>query len=63
MLQKKPGVLNFVALAYISSTKLIDIYFYGYGYGNSQVLAIIQNFTAHWAIKNKPMANVWTFDW
>jgi hypothetical protein len=25
-------------------------------------LAIIQDFTAHWAIKNKQMVNVWTFD-
>jgi hypothetical protein len=71
VLQKKPGVLNFVTLAY----------------GNSKGQAIIQDFAGHfslvfslvyflqysafttfvsivyhWAIKNKQMANVWTFD-
>ena len=25
-------------------------------------MAIIQDFTAHWAIENKQMVNVWTFD-
>ena len=59
MLQKKPGVSNFVTSAFISSKKMIDIYFYLYGYENSQGLAIIQDFTAHWAIENKQMANVW----
>ena len=62
MLQKKPGVLNSVTLDYISSKKIIDIYFYFWGYENSKGLAIIQDFTAHWAIKNKQMANVWTFE-
>ena len=28
----------------------------------SKGLAIIQDFTAHWEIKNKQMVNVWTFD-
>ena len=45
---------------YILENKLY-IYFYGYGYESSKGLAIIQDFTAHWAIKNKQMANVWTF--
>ena len=63
MLQKKPGVSNFVTSAYISSKKMIDIYFYFWGYENSNGLAIIEDFTAHWAIKNKEMSNVWTFDW
>ena len=62
MLFKKPDVLNFVTLAYISSKKMVYIYFYFYGYESSKGLAIIQDFTAHWAIKNKQMANVWTFD-
>jgi hypothetical protein len=62
VLQKKPGVSNFVTLAYISSKKMIYIYFYFWGYENSEGLAIIQDFAAHWAIKNKEMANVWSFD-
>ena len=41
---------------------MIDIHFYCQGYGNSKGLAIIQDFTAHWAIKNEQMANVWTFN-
>ena len=36
-----------------------DIYFYFEGYGKSKRLAIIQDFKAHWAIKNKQMVNVW----
>ena len=60
--KKKPGVSNFVTSAYISSKKIIDIYFYFWGYEKSKELAIIQDFTAHWEIKNKQMANVWTFD-
>jgi hypothetical protein len=43
----KSGVSNFVILAYISSKKFIDVYFYFQGYENSEVLAIIQNFTAY----------------
>ena len=61
MLQKKPGVSNFVTSPYISSKKMTYISLYFYGYGNSKGLAIIQDFTAHWAIKNKQMASVWTF--
>jgi hypothetical protein len=49
-------------LAYVSSKKMIDIHSYCYGYKDDKGLAIIQDFTAHWAIKHKPMANVWTFD-
>ena len=49
-------------MAYVSSKKLIDIHFYFYGYESSKGPAIIQDFTAHWAIKNKQMVNVWTFD-
>ena len=41
---------------------MIDINFYFYGYESSKDLAIIQDFTAHWALKNKQMTNVWTFD-
>ena len=62
MLHKKPDVLNFITLAYISSRKMIDIHFYCLGYESSKGLAIIQDFTAHWVIENKQMANVWTFD-
>ena len=62
MLQKKIGVLNFITLAYLSSKKMIYIHFYCNGYEDSKGLAIIQDFTAHWAVKNKQMANVWTFD-
>jgi hypothetical protein len=29
---------------------------------SAQAPAIIQDFTAHWEIKNKQMVNVWTFD-
>jgi hypothetical protein len=59
---KKPDVLNFITLDYISSTKMIDINFYFYGYESSKGLAIIQDFTAHWVLKNKQMTNIWTFD-
>jgi hypothetical protein len=45
--EKKLGVSNSVTLAYISSKKLIDIYFYFWGYENYKGLAIIQDFTAH----------------
>ena len=62
MLQKKGGVLNFIILAHVSLKKIIYINFYCEGYENSKGLAIIQDFTAHWAIKNKQMVNVWTFD-
>ena len=44
-----------------SSMKIMDILFYFLGYENSKGLAIIQDFTAHWAIKNKQMANVLSF--
>jgi hypothetical protein len=47
VLQKKPGVLNFVTLAYISAMKEIHIYFYFQGYEKSKGLAIIQDFAAH----------------
>ena len=62
MLQKKPGVSNFVTTAYISSKKIIDIYFYFWGYETSKGPANIQDCTAHWVIKKKQMVNVWTFD-
>ena len=62
MLHKKPDVLTFITLAYVSSKKMIDIYFFLYGYESSKGLAIIQDFTAHWVMKIKQMANVWTFD-
>ena len=41
---------------------MIYIQFYCSGYENSIGLANIKDFTAHWAVKNKPMANVSTFD-
>ena len=59
---KKRGVLNFITLTYVSSEKMTDIHLYCQRNENSQGLAIIQDFTAHWAIKDKQMANVWTFD-
>ena len=62
MLQKKTGVFDFITLAYVSSKKMTDIHFYCQIYENYKGLAIIQDFTAHWVIKNKQMANVWTFD-
>ena len=62
MLKKKPGVLKSKILASISSKKGIDIQFYFHWYKNSKGLAIIQDFTAHWAIKNEEMVNVWKFD-
>ena len=37
---------------------MIDIQFYCKSYENSKGFAIIQDFTAHWAIKNKEMVNV-----
>jgi hypothetical protein len=40
---------------------MTDIHFYCQRYENSKGLAIIQDFTAHWAIKDKWMGNVWTF--
>ena len=58
MLQKKPGVLKFVILTRDSSKKMIDIRFYCQSYECSKGLAIIQDFTAHWVIKNKEMVNV-----
>ena len=62
MLQKKRGFSNCITLAYVSSKKIIYIYFYCQGYENSKGLAIIQYFIGHWAITNKQMANVWTID-
>jgi hypothetical protein len=50
-------------LADISSKKMRDIHNYFEGYENSKGLAFIQDFTALWAIKNKQMVNVWTFDY
>jgi hypothetical protein len=41
---------------------MIHIHFYCQGYENSKGLAIIQDFTAHWAIKNEEIVNVWTFN-
>ena len=61
MLQNKPELSNFITLAYISSDKIIDIHFYWWQYENSKGLAIIQDFTAHWAIKNKQIMNVCKF--
>ena len=48
-------------MAYVSSKKMTDIHFYCQRYENYKGLAIIQDFTAHWAIKDKQMVNVWTF--
>ena len=62
MLQKKPGVLKLVILAGDSSKKMIDIRFYCQSYECSKGLAIIQDFTAHWGIRNKEMVIVWKFD-
>ena len=62
MLHKKPDVLIVITLAYVYSRKMKDVHFYCWGYENSKGLAIIQDFTAHWAIQNKQMVNVWTFD-
>jgi hypothetical protein len=39
--KKKPGVLNFITLAYVSSKKMIDIHFCSQGYESSKELAII----------------------
>ena len=39
----------------------MDIHFYFLGYKNSKVVAIIQDFTAHLALKNKEMVNVFNF--
>ena len=61
MLQNKPELSNFITLAYISPKKIIDIHFYCWQYENSKGPAIIQDFTAHWAITNKQMVNVWKF--
>ena len=41
---------------------MIDIHFNYLGCENSKCLAIIQDCTAHWAIKNDQMANVCKFD-
>jgi hypothetical protein len=60
--KKKPGVFNFISLAYVSLKKIKDIHFHCKGYVNSKGLAIIRDFTSHWAIKNKQMVKVWTFD-
>ena len=61
MLQKKPGALIFIILAYISSKKMKDIHFYCLCFKNTIGLAIIQDFAAHWAIKDEQMVNVWIF--
>lgn len=61
VVEKKPGVLKSKSLAQISSKKGIDIQFYFHWFKNSMGLAIIQDFTAHWAIKNEEMVNVWKF--
>ena len=39
-----------------------DIQFYLWGFWNTKGLAIIHDFTAHWAIKNEQMVNIWKFD-
>ena len=62
MLKKKPGVLKSEILASVFSKKGIDIRFYFHWYENSKGLAIIQDFTAHWEIKNEEMVNIWKFD-
>ena len=62
MLKKKPGVLKFKILARDSSKKMIDIRFYCKSYENSKGFAIIQDFTAHWAIRSKEMVIVLKFD-
>ena len=49
-------------LAEDSSKKMIDIWFYCKSYENSISFAIIQDFTAHWGIRNKEMVIVWKFD-
>jgi hypothetical protein len=61
VLQNKPELSNFITLEYVSSKKMIDIHLYCQGYENSKGQAIIQEITAHWAIKNKWMVNVSTF--
>jgi hypothetical protein len=60
---EKPDVLYFITLDYVSSKKIIYINFYWYGYESSKGLSIIHDFTAHWAIKNKQMANCWILDY
>ena len=62
MFQKKPPLSNLVTSAYISIRNLIDIIFSSKEYENSKGFANIQDFAAHWAIKNKQMVNVWKFD-
>jgi hypothetical protein len=56
---KKNPFSNFVTSAYISTKKMIHVNLCSKGYGNSKGFAIVQDFTAHWAIKNKQMASVW----
>ena len=62
MLQKKPGVLKFKILAGDSSKKMIDIRFYCKSYESFKGFAIIQDFTAHWAIRSEAMVIVWKLD-
>ena len=59
MLFKKPDVFKFKTLAQISSMKMIDGHSYCEGYKNDKGWAIIQDFIAHWVIKNEEMAIVW----
>ena len=41
---------------------MIDIHLYCQRYENYNGFAIILDFTAHWAIQNEQMANVWNFN-
>ena len=51
MLQKKPGVLNLITLAYFSSKKMIDVIFRGEGPSrNSKCLSVSQSDTKKFKI-------------
>ena len=52
--------IQWFTLAHVLSKKMIYIHFFLW-YEISRGLAIIKDFTAHWAIKSVQMANVWKF--
>lgn len=54
----KRGVFKFITLALVSSKKMINISLHRQGYGSFIILASIQDFAAHLAIKYEQTANV-----
>ena len=59
---KKPPFQKFATLAYFPTKKMIYFILFSLGYGTFKLLAIVHDFIAHWAIKNKQMANSWNLN-